>query len=457
MSPAQAVLLALIVVTVGCTGNGTNGSGSSGSSGTHQNACVGTSKPAPDLNCSSGLAGAQVLANQAVEIDCSTSSAHPGYGIQVNLNGATVVDQLASSGRATITFANTSLKPFFSDTEVDVTLSVADCDRRSVASTQTLSYTLLGNVLVARPYDGTVDAYASDGSPVGSWLGSDTVTQPQMLARLNDGSILVGGTADATHPALQLFDANGSPRPAWDSVDHAAVPLWDDQHTPRGAAQDNQGRVWVSSFQSNYDQGRVLIFDNIGEYLQDAPRPLALNATNSALAPLGVAALPDGTVVIADGATDVPKLLLYPPQGDPEVVPLAFEVCSDDGQNVTCTANPDYFYGTATALLFRGGELAVTSIGDESSFLALFDPTLRFQRSTAHTNDTSTNDWGIYGANLNSVTAVGDHFVGNQQGYGCLLSLSGRTLDLDPDAGSYGCWNTDEMDLESASVVHLGP
>jgi hypothetical protein len=444
----------------GGTTTGTSGTLTGGTTG-GPTCSVGTATPGPTLTCTSAQANTQVLAGQTVEIDCQVSGGtHYSWQATASLGGGVVQNRLGDSGKLYVTYPSANLPLGFADTAVEVDVSVSDCDRQSVASTQALSFTVVGNMLVANYEQGTIDAFTSDGNQRGNFLGPGILQHARMIVRLSDGTLLAGGEPDSTHKGLVHLDANGNPLANWDDLDHAGNPLWTSSLLPYGAAQDATGNIWVTANDSQFSDGAIHRFSSSGTYLDDAPKPADLATLQAKFAVEGIARLPNGDMVVANASINTPHVVRYPADGSPPShVPLGFEVCTDHGpgSQVTCQADSNYPFGAVNSLLMVGPNLIVSLDDGDESMVGEFDGQLRFLLSTAQ-NTTSSVDRGLYNIIVPAIAPSGGVLVVSGGFLSCMFALDPRTLYTPDPTGNAPCWNLGGGSDEGAyGLAHLGP
>ena len=113
--------------------------------------------------------------------------------------------------------------------------------------------------------------------------------------------------------------------------------------------------------------------------------------------------------------------------------------------------------GLAQALLMYGGNLIVTTDNGDEAMVGMFDDQLRFLLSCAHT-DVGFTDRGLYNIRAPAIAASGKELVLSEGNFGCLLTLSPRTLfDANPDSSVPTCWNAGNQQIDATALFHLGP
>jgi hypothetical protein len=440
------------------TSTGTTGtsSGTTGSSaGTTGSVSCAGSAAAPALHCTSPAEGTEVLAGQTVEIACTLQATKPSWGVSVDASGAAVQDRLGELGRLYVTFTGATRPASFADTAVTVTVSGADCDTQSQAAQQSLHFTVVGNVLVTNTYNGTVDAYASDGTAAGTFLGPGQVSKPRLLNQLSDGTVLVGGESTGALPPLLQLDAKGGKLRTWDAVDHANKPLFSDQLLPWAAAEDGQGKVWVTAYTDAFHDGAIYRFDLQGHYLDSVPPPSDLATHQARYAPRGLARMADGAMVVALGSLDEGYVLRFDASGSSQTLRLPWEVCRDLGTSLSCAGNSSYTYGATAGLLLTDEGLLVLSDASSEAMVGLFNDQLGFVRSIA-TTDPGTTDRGLYNLRLAAAARVGSQYVVSQYYSGCLHALDPRTLASASASTVHPCWNLDNSSDPAFGLIRLG-
>jgi hypothetical protein len=323
------------------------------------------------------------------------------------------------------------------------------------------SFDAVGNTLIVDG-TGTIDSFASDATQLTPFLGPTKVHQPTMVYRLSTGEFLVGCKlgGGCTDP-LRVFTAAGQLARTFPNTDHSGNALWVTDEGPWEAAEDSQGRVWVTAFiNTGSTSGAVLLFDvATGSFVQKgALPPDPHQVISSRFAPLGIAALADGTMLTGlQTSGDSEYVVSYADPDHAQIVLMDYAQCIANGAAAPTCTHTSFGYGNISGLYVAGGKLIAGLTGtDNVSIVAYQNPGLGFITGSAKVNVNSDDFYNDYFSHI--VPLGNDYLAGPMFGYDCIHIVDGQTLYTPADwtKSTTGCWlNGSQLNDEIRGMYHL--